>query len=257
MSASVSGLATAAVKGTRLLATQRVELGPGGARGDRAFYVIDERDRMLNGKQLGELQTVVADYDVDGGRLCLRFADGARAEGEVAYGVALMTRFFSRQYPARPLLGPWSDALSELTGRELRIVAPEIPAIDRGADGAASLISRASIARLAEAADQASVDGRRFRMLIEVDGVGAHEEDAWVGRRIRIGGALLAPHGNIGRCLVTSRDPDTGLIDLPTLDLLGDYRRPASTTEPLPFGIHAAVLEPGTVSLGDPVTVDG
>jgi hypothetical protein len=29
-------------------------------------------------------------------------------------------------------------------------------------------------------------DTRRFRMLFQVDGCDAHEEDAWLGRRVRI-----------------------------------------------------------------------
>lgn len=256
MTASVSSLAVAAVKGTRLVDVQQIQLGPSGARGDRSFYVIDDRDRMRNGKQLGELQTVVADYDVDREWLSLAFANGARAEGQIEYGDACTTHFFSREYQARLLLGPWSEALSELTGQRLRLVAPETPAIDRGPEGAASIISRASVARLAEAAGAESVDGRRFRMLIEIDGVGAHEEDSWLGRRVGVGSAVVAPHGNIGRCLVTSRDPDSGAIDLPTLELLGSYRNGVSSTEPLPFGIHGAVLEPGTVSVGDLVTIE-
>jgi uncharacterized protein YcbX len=255
MSAHVSGLAVTAIKGARIHAVPQIELGEMGARGNRAFYLIDDRNRMRNGKQLGELQGVSTDYDPDSGRLVLSFPDGSRAEGKVTYGPALSTGFFSRTYPARTVLGPWSDAVSDYLGQPLRLVAPEISAIDRGPEGAVSLISRASLTRLAEVAAQDTVDARRFRMLIELDGVSAHEEDAWMGRSVRVGKALVAVRGNIGRCLVTSRDPESGVIDLPTLDLLGSYRRDVTSTEPLPFGVHAAVLEPGTVSVGDPVTI--
>jgi uncharacterized protein YcbX len=109
--------------------------------------------------------------------------------------------------------------------------------------------------RLADEAGDGPVDGRRFRMLVEVDGVGPHEEDTWMNRRVRVGAALVAVRGHIGRCLVTSRDPDSGEITLPTLDLLGNYRREIDSTEPLPFGIHAEVLEPGPVRVGDLVAV--
>jgi hypothetical protein len=37
------------------------------------------------------------------------------------------------------------------------------------------------------------------------------------------------------------------------LKALARYRSEVPTTEPLPFGIHAAVAEPGRVKLGDPV----
>ena len=94
-------------------------------------------------------------------------------------------------------------------------------------------------------------------MLIEIDGVRVHEEDQWVGRKVRIGEATVGFNGNVGRCLITSRDPDTGQIDLPTLDMLGDYRHHLYSTEPLPFGIYGQVLEPGTVRVGDEVAPMG
>jgi uncharacterized protein len=119
-----------------------------------------------------------------------------------------------------------------------------------------SLISRASIARLAEVAGEPDVDPRRFRMLIEIDGVPAHAEDRWVGRIVQIGGAAVRFNGHVGRCLITSRDPESGEIDLPTLDILGSYRRDEDTTEPLPFGIYGEVRREGTISVGDPVLCD-
>jgi uncharacterized protein len=70
---------------------------------------------------------------------------------------------------------------------------------------------------------------------------------------VRAGEALLRFEGHVGRCLVTSRNPESGTVDLPTLELLRGYRGELDSTEPLPFGIYGAVLEPGTVRLGDPV----
>jgi uncharacterized protein YcbX len=95
---------------------------------------------------------------------------------------------------------------------------------------------------------------RRFRMLIEIDGVEAHAEDRWVGREVRLGAAKVEFGGHVGRCVITTRDPDTGAVDLPTLKMLGSYRLDLDTTEPLAFGIHGRVLEPGTVRVGDAVT---
>jgi uncharacterized protein YcbX len=103
-----------------------------------------------------------------------------------------------------------------------------------------------------EAGVDEPVDGRRFRMLFEIDGVGEHEEDEWIGRRVRVGEAVVAPVGDAGRCVVTTLDPEAGLRDLDTLDVLARYR-PEGRTEPLPFGVHGAVVEPGRVQVGDPV----
>jgi uncharacterized protein YcbX len=127
--------------------------------------------------------------------------------------------------------------------------------VDRGGDGAVSLISRASLARLAEVGGVESLDSRRFRMLVEIDGVDAHAEDRWVGGGpVRIGGAVVAFTGHVGRCLITSRDPESGVVDLPTLDLLGSYRGSVDSTEPLPFGVWGRVVSPGTVRVGDEVS---
>ncbi len=259
--ASVVGLAFTPVKATRLHVVDRVELGPHGLEENRRFYVIDDRDRMINSKIAGELQTVIADYSHGDRRLRFSLPDGRVLEDEVRLGSEVDTRFFSTQRKGRLVEGPWSEALSEVAGRPLRLVEPSAPGdgVDRGAGGAVSLISRASLARLAEVGEVERLDPRRFRMLIEIDGVDAHAEDRWVDNgAVRIGGAVVAFSGHVGRCLITSRDPDSGVVDLPTLDLLGSYRGSVDSTEPLPFGVWGRVLEPGTVRVGDEVAqVDG
>jgi uncharacterized protein YcbX len=252
--AVVTGLATTPVKGTRVRSVERIELGPTGARDNRRFYVVDDRDRMLNGKQLGGLNAIIAHYAEP--RLTLTFPDGQVVSGTVEPGPVITTRFYSRAVDGRVVEGPWSDALGDYVGRPLRLLEAE-GSVDRGRRGAASLISRASLARLAAAARESTVDGRRFRMLIEIDGVQPHAEDGWVGRRVRIGEALVRFSGHVGRCLITSRHPETGKIDLPTLDILRDYRGGLETTEPLPFGVYGEVLEPGAVSAGDAVALVG
>ena len=252
----VVALSITPVKATRLRRVDRLELGPDGVRENRRFYLIDGRDRMINGKVLGELQQVLADYSEAERRLRLELPDGQVVEGEVQVGDAVAHKFFSQTAHGRLVEGPWSAALSECFGRPLRLVEVDGAGtgVDRGATGAVSLISRASLARLAEAGGKESIDSRRFRMLIEIDGVAAHAEDGWVGQAVRIGEATVAFGGNVGRCLITSRDPDSGQIDLPTLDMLGDYRGGVASTEPLPFGVHGRVVGPGTVRVGDVVT---
>jgi len=255
---SVTSLATTPVKGLRLRPRTELTLGLSGVPDNRCFYLIDDRDRMLNGKQVGALCTVVADYDLATRELSMRFPDQPDVTGEARLGEWILSRFFSVELHARLVVGPWSAALSDYAGRPLRLVAadPRRGAIDRGPAGAVSLISRASVVRLEQLAGDMEVDPRRFRMLIEVDGPAAHEEDDWVGRQVRIGEALVAMRGHVGRCLVTTQHPETGKVDLPVLDLLGSYRRGLGTTEPLAFGIYGEVLEPGTIRVGDVVAPD-
>ena len=98
------------------------------------------------------------------------------------------------------------------------------------------------------------IDGRRFRMMFEIDGVPAHAEDEWIGSSVQLGDAEIVVNGDVGRCLVTSQDPDRGVIDLDTLGTLALYRREGES-EPLPFGVYGAVTAPGRVRVGDTVRV--
>jgi uncharacterized protein YcbX len=88
-------------------------------------------------------------------------------------------------------------------------------------------------------------------MSIELSGTAAHQEDAWIGRELALGGARVRVLGHVGRCIVTSRHPESGALDLPTLEILRDYRAGAETTEPLAFGVHGSVVGEGLVSVGD------
>jgi uncharacterized protein len=251
-SATVTALSVTPIKSTRLQSVDTIELDELGARGNRRFFIVDERDRMINGKRLGTLQTVAA--ECDGDALRLSFPDGSSVHAPVSLGEEITARFFSGNVTGRVVDGPLSRALSTQLGRPLRIVEA-LGSVDRGRFGGVSVISVASLRRLAEEAGAESVDGRRFRMLIEIDGVAAHEEDTWVGRTAEIGGAVIRFRGHVGRCLTTSRDPESGEVDLPTLDLLGEYRRGADTTEPLPFGIYGEVVTGGAVRVGDAVSL--
>ena len=64
---------------------------------------------------------------------------------------------------------------------------------------------------------------------------------------------MIRLHGLVGRCLVTTQDPDTGLKTLDTLRIIRGYRSHVETDEPLPFGVWGGVEQPGRVRLGDPV----
>jgi uncharacterized protein YcbX len=156
------------------------------------------------------------------------------------------------------VLGPFADALSSLAGRPVRLVRfDEVGVgVDRAREGGAvTLLSAASLDAMAEATGDGPVDPRRFRMLFGIAGVPAHAEDDWLRRHVRVGSATVMPIGNVGRCAVTTLDPETGRSDLDTLAALARYRGGTVTTEPLPFGVWARVLEPGRVAVGDNVVV--
>src|ERR1700685_3538565 len=104
--AVVTALAITPVKGLRICAREEVMLGRAGVLENRRFYLIDERARMVNGKRIGVLSAVRADFDADADRLTICFPDGTDASGTVELGEALETRFFSRRPLARLVTGP-------------------------------------------------------------------------------------------------------------------------------------------------------
>lgn len=255
-SATVHALQTTPVKGLRVVTRDDVFLTPAGVIEDRRFYLVDELGRMVNGKQLGALNEIVAVYEHGARTLALAFPDGTTIAGDVDPGEQVDTRFYSRPAPAHELRGGFSEALSEHVGRPVRLVeGVSRSGIDRGRGGAVSLVSRASLGALARVAG-ADVDSRRFRMLVIVGGLDEpHEEDTWVGEELHVGAAVVRVRGHVGRCNITHRHPESGDADLQTLDLLRQYRAGLDTTEPLAFGVYGEVREPGRVAVGDAITL--
>ena len=90
-------------------------------------------------------------------------------------------------------------------------------------------------------------------MLFEVDGLEALAEEAWGGRRVRVGEATLLVGDPTPRCAVPSASPDTGCRDLDVLRELRETRGPIDGESCL--GVYAEVLEPGIVRVGDEVEV--
>jgi hypothetical protein len=247
-------IATAPVKGLALALLREATLGPTGIEGDRAFYLIDGEGRLVNGKRAGGL--LRASAEVEEQHLRVRLPDGSVVRDEVELTRPVETTFYGRPVRGRVVRGPWADPLSVLAGLPLTLVRADEPGggLDRGPGAGASLVSTAALEALAcTAGVEQPVDGRRFRMTLGVDGVEAHAEDGWLGRRVAVGEAVVVPRGNVGRCRVTTLDPDTGVSDLDTLDALAEYRRDVETTEPLPFGVWCEVVEPGRIAVGDPV----
>jgi hypothetical protein len=198
---------------------------------------------------------IAPEWDEESRVLALTFPDGARVEGTVELGRAVEAVMYRHPHPSRRVVGPWEAAISEFVGEPLTLLWAESHAVDRGyRGGTISLVSRGSLERLGrEAEAPGPVDGRRFRMLFEIDGVAPHAEDDWLDSQVRIGEATIQLNGDVGRCVVTSHDPDRGVTDLDTLGTLARYRR-EGRDEDLPFGVYGTVAVPGRVRLGDPGT---
>lgn len=251
----VAWIHVAPIKALAIDPRREAYIGPRGVEDDRRFCIVDGTNKMINAKRIPSL--VVIRPELEGDRLTLHIPGSARVAGAMSLGEPLTITIFSRSAEARPVDGPFSDALSAVAGKPLRLVRLEHEGdgVDRsGFGGAASMLSEASLKEIAAAGGRDEpVDPRRFRMLIGITGVPAHSEDDWIGQRVNVGQAVLVPKGNVGRCAVTTVEPTTGISDFDTLAAIAKYRGEKATTERLPFGVWARVAKPGLVRIGDPV----
>ena len=248
--AVVATLHLAPVKGMRLVEVDAVDLGAAGPAGDRAFHVRAAGKVALTTRHPKLVQIVPA-WDPDSGVLRLRFPDGAVVAAPVEHGAAVTTAFYDgRPVPGHVVEGPFAAAISEHIGRPVDLVARDGDEV--GADDfPVTLMSRASLGALGVALGDDAVDGRRFRMTIVVDGVDAWEEHGWNGREVRVGDAVLRVAEPTPRCVVTTRDPDTGRRDAPVLKALAGLRGKDDVT----FGVWCDVVAPGRVRVGNPTVV--
>jgi uncharacterized protein YcbX len=254
MDARVARISIAPVKSLGLLHPDEVLVGKHGVAGNRRFWLVDADGRLVNNKRQGPMVRIAPEWDESSRVLALTFPDGTRVEGVVELGDPVDAEMYGHPHPSRRVLGPWQDAISEFVGSPLTLLWADGHAGDRGyRGGTVSLVSRGSLVRLADegGADE-PLDGRRFRMLFEIDGVAAHAEDEWLGTQVQVGEAVLVLNGDVGRCVVTSHDPDTGVTTFDTLGTLAHYRR-EGRNEPLPFGVYGSVAVPGRVRVGDAV----
>jgi hypothetical protein len=242
------------VKSTALHHPERIRLDERGAVGDRRFFFVDGDGKRFSGATKAPILPIRASYDEDADALELRLPNGIVVAGKAEPdGEALEVNFYGRPVAAHVVDGDFSEALSTYAGHEVRLARPDRPgdAIDVRPVTLVSLESVAELARHGE--HDGTLDPGRFRMTIEIEGVSApHEEDAWAGRSVRVGGAVIRVDEPVPRCVVTTLDPDTGLRDFPTLKVIKSYRG-INAEQQLQFGVYAEVVEPGEVSVGDPV----
>ena len=117
--------------------------------------------------------------------------------------------------------------------------------------GRVTLHGRGSLQAL-QAALGNEVSELRFRSNIAVDGLGAWEEQNWVGRKIRIGAVEFDVVKPKTRCLATHANPKTGERDMPILTTLTQkvgQENPTFAVAILPSGAG------GQIRVGDQVTL--
>ncbi len=230
-----------------------IDLTESGVLEDRRFFLADETNRLVDRLIVPELVRISTHTNPAGTYLSMTFPDGQVVEDHIRLAEGIETPIHGRTGVGHVVDGPWAAPLSMFTGRTIRLVRCDRPGGTR-VGNPVSIASDGSLAELTRHADADRVDIRRFRMLIELQGASAHEEDTWIGGRIAIGDAVLSIIKPVARCAITTQDPDTGERDLDTLRTLIAYRglREGKHAD---FGVLADVVQPGRVRLGDAVSV--
>ena len=255
--ARVTRVSTTPVKGLALHHPDAILLLRTGAAGDREFFVIDGRDRLISIWKTGRLVRFRAVHDTPSGRITLSRAETKVCDGPVQLGTPVIADFYGERTVAGTVVeGPWNAVLSDAVGEPVRLVRASDPGAGHD-EYPVTLLGEESVAELARQSGASPVDARRFRMLISFSGLPAHIEDCWQGQTIQIGEALVRVGGPVPRCAATTRDPDGGVRDLPTVRMIRSYRGVQGNEfgRGVNFGIYADVVREGVVRVGDPLSV--
>ena len=252
---AIKSIHIAPVKSLALIDADTVQVGVHGISEDRRFLVRSREGVLVTQRQIGKLALVRADYCAASDTLRLEFPDETSLSGSPELGDKLETKVFRRTVSGNAVKGGWSAALSEFCGAELTLIKSDSEG-ECFDEYPVSLLSQASIEHLGNMAQNGSrLEYRRFRPNLLLDGCDAHEEDTWLGKDVMIGSDLRLRVEKLDpRCAITTLNPDTGERDLDAPRLILGYRSEVSGSGAC-FGIYAAVVTPGAVSVGDEVRV--
>lgn len=230
------------------------ELRPGsGLRWDRIFAIENgtlepESPDSWNPREtyfhlakheaIARIRTSVEDAE-DGTPALVLSADGKRAalplDASTPEARASASGFLAEILPAGPLGAP-------------KLVRTASTGLWDWPDSHLSIINLATVEALTTAAGR-EVDSRRFRGNLYLDGLPAWGEFALLGRRVRIGTAVIEVFQPTDRCRATTINPVGAESDLNVPALL------ASRFGHMFCGLYARVVESGLVSPGAPVEI--
>jgi len=150
-----------------------------------------------------------------------------------------------REIPGRAISGPLSAALSRYLGRAVHLF--KRAADHHGSDDRpVTLMSGASLRALGAELSGTAPDPRRFRMTITVAGADPWAEHSWSGQQVTIGDTTLRVLAPVPRCVVTTRNPESGATDARILHALARLRGKNDIT----FGVWCEIIQPGHIQVG-------
>jgi len=274
----VAALTVYPLKSAAGIAVDALHLDERGAKGDRRWLLVDGEGHAITARECHALLHITPRFATsDRNGALLLDAPRHTTLTAVVPGADAVARPVFIWDDATLALDAGDDAAdwcSDVIGRACRLVyldgdaqrplkrkyAGPIAAERRHVaftDGAPLLVlGLASIdalnARLMEQGAGEVLDRRRFRANVWLDGIAAHEEDGW--GLVQVGDMLLGMGSLCSRCVLTTVDPDTLEQGLEPLRVWAGYRR---TADGVVFGVNATHAAPGTIAVGDRVTVVG
>lgn len=261
---------------------ESAELGEQGLPGDRAWAVRDEvRGGIRGAKKIAALMRLSARYPSapasvgsspaeitlpDGATLATDAPDvGARLSAALEHAVTLWPLLpadaLEHYRRGAPDHADFMEELRAMFGRAPDEPLPDISIFPREVMEFESppgtyfdcfpllLMTEASLRSMAAAAPDSVFDVRRFRpnlLITDVDGTEAFPEQAWRGRRLAIGEAILEVTVECPRCVMVTH----GFSDLPKDP---SVMRALVKNADGNLGVYAKVVTPGRIGLGDSV----
>lgn len=254
-------------------------IGARGVAGDRGWAVRDvERGGVTNAKRLPALRACGARYlqePVDGAAppdVEVTLPDGTRVSSDDPQAARRLTDALGREVTLESLGPAGSDAAPRISSvadtagyrRRLMGLAPGEPEPDMTAFPSQRLIelrkdnffdalpvhvlTTATLAALARLAPDSSWDERRFRMNLLVDTAAADgfRELEWVGRRLRVGSAVVEITDACPRCVMVTQAVDEVPADRSLMRTLVRETQHVA-------GVYGIVITAGTVERGSDV----
>ncbi|MCK6536058.1 MAG: MOSC domain-containing protein [Polyangiaceae bacterium] len=262
MTARVSSLSVHPVKSCGGIQLPRARVESRGLVGDRRFMLVDDQGRFVTQREEAALARTRVEHRE--GRLTIA-APGLEplVVPEVPTGGARIPVQIWGDCTEGLLVPEAAAWFSQLVGRSLRLVYMPSDVRRRvdstyGAGGdivgfadafPLLLIAQASLDDLA-ARVGAPLEMRRFRPNLVVTGTLPYAEDAW--RRVRVGALTLRVVKPCSRCVIPTRDPDTGEAGKEPLATLATYRK---IDGKVMFGMNVIPDSEGELAVGDRVEV--
>ncbi len=246
MQARLAGITRYPVKGLAGQEIEAAEISPGGPLPqDRRFALIygtptsaqPAEDWGKNLKFVGlveeeRLAAIALDYDPETCSVTL-FRDGkqvARGKADQPIGRTLLTQFFTAY-------------LKNTTRGTPKFVEAPDQGFSEFGEHYLHLVNLESVRDLERVA-RAPVDPRRFRANLQIEGLRAWDELKWLGRRLRLGGAVLEVADRTERCAATTVNPDTAKRDLNVPRTL------RAGFGHMDMGVYLRVIEGGRIDKG-------